>query len=822
MATPQENERAGAVPTNETNAGRPSRRRLLIWLKWAALAALLLASAGVLTVVLVIRHYEADLPSVTELKSYRPPQVTRVLARDGTVLGELFVERRTLVPIEAIPTGMKLAALAAEDASFYEHAGLNYLGMLRALLKNVVSSRARQGGSTITQQVVKNVLLTPERTLGRKMREAILARRIEAELSKDEILDLYLNHIYFGHGRYGVEEAARYYFGKSIRDVSLGEAAMLAGIIKGPHIYSPRDDLARARTRQSFVLDQMVQKGFARADQARAAKDEMITVAPEPESRPELAPEVVDEVKRTLRSVVGPAADRGGYTVTTTIDPTLEAAARAAVRHNIDDYEKRHKLVLPLTKSKHEPVPFEGTPPPGRRALLGVVTSADDAKNTLEVRVGTVTGTVDVAEAARFNPKGLHASELAELGKVVRVVMPARSLASEGAAATRPATPTPAELPPRLHLELGPEGALIALDVRSREVLALVGSYEAVRGGLDRTSSHRQPGSTFKAFVYSYAIHARSMTPATIVETSPFALHGYRPDNFDEGEGKTPKRLRDALALSVNTAAVWSLERVGPTNVVAWAHALGFESKLGADLSLALGSYEVTPREMLAAYATFAAGGVYADPILIQKIIGPNGVEVPLPDRVQGRRVLEEPEAYVMTNLLTSVVQDGTGKRAKQLGRPIAGKTGTSNQAKDGWFVGYSTDIACAVWTGFDDPTPMGAGEAGATLALPAFVEFMREAHKKRPPADFPVPAGIVRVMIDPATGLKAYADQRDAIEEIFLSGTEPSEVAAPGEDGGKPSAAGDAGSPSPSGADAGDDLVKAGVITRPSEAPPF
>jgi penicillin-binding protein 1A len=378
--------------------------------------------------------------------------------------------------------------------------------------------------------------------------------------------------------------------------------------------------------------------------------------------------------------------------------------------------------------------------------------------------------------------------------------------------------------PPRIHLELGPESALYAIDVRTREVLALVGSYEAVRGGLDRTSAHRQPGSTFKAFVYSYAIHTRTRdwTPATIVETNPAALHGYRPDNFDEGEGKTPKRLRDALALSVNTAAVWSLERLGPSNVTAWAHSLGIQSKLGADLSLALGSYEVTAREMAAAYATLAAGGVYEDPVLIQKVVGPAG-EVPLPERVRGRRVMEESEAYVVTSLLSSVVRDGTARRARQLGRPVAGKTGTSNQARDGWFVGYSTDVACAVWTGYDDPTPMGAGEAGATVALPAFVDFMRAAHHKRPAADFPVPAGITRVMIDPASGLRAAPDQKDALEEVFVSGTEPTEVA-PVDPG---ATAGDAGAPAGSAdAGAGADLVKAGPIERPAnmggEAPPF
>ncbi|APR84726.1 Multimodular transpeptidase-transglycosylase [Minicystis rosea] len=794
--------------------------RVVVWLRRLAAVIALLVAAAVLATAILIRHFEAGLPSTAELKSYNPPQVTRVLARDGTLLGELFVERRTLVTIEEIPNRMKLAALAAEDAAFYEHAGLNYLGMLRALGKNVLSSHTRQGGSTITQQVIKNVLLTPERTFGRKMREVILARRIESELSKDEILDLYLNHIYFGHGRYGVEEAARYYFGKSIRDVTLGEAAMLAGIIKGPGVYSPRVDMTKALARRDYVLSQMAVKGFAKDDLVKAAKQDPIKIAPEPESRPELAPEVVDEVKRTLRTLVGPQAERGGYTVTTTIDPTLEAAARAAVRKNADDYAKRHKLLAPLAKVKKEPAPFEGTPN-GHRAYLGVVVAADDAKNTIDVKVGDVVGTVDLAEAGRYNPGGLRAPEFAPIGKVVRVSFLSslpkepKEPSNEGGAAPTAKAPT-AKPPskPKLRLELGPEGALVAIDVRSREILALVGSYEGVRAGLDRTNAHRQPGSTFKSFVYSYGLHSRQLTPATIVETNPAALHGYRPDNYDEGEGKSPKRLREALAQSVNVAAVWSLQKLGPASVVTWAKALGIESKMGADLSLALGSYEVTPREMAGAYATFAAGGVYEEPILIQKIVGPGGVAVPLPERAPSRRVLEENEAYVMTSLLTSVVRDGTGKRAKSLGRPIAGKTGTSNQAKDAWFVGYSTDIACAVWTGYDDPTPMGAGEAGASVALPAFVDFMKEAHKKRPAADFPVPAGLSRVSIDPATGLKAYPDQQDAMEEIFLAGTEPTETASPdagadGADAGAPTAT-DAGGAGP---------AKVGEM---GEAPPF
>lgn len=763
-------------------AGASTARRVAAWARRLAVALLVLAATGAVAVALAVRHYEADLPSTVELKKYRPPLVTRVLARDGTLLGELFTERRTLVRFESIPPQMKLAILAAEDAGFYEHAGLNYLGMLRALVVNLRGGK-RQGGSTITQQVVKNVLLTPERTFDRKMREVMLARRIEQELTKDEILELYLNHIYFGHGRYGVEEACRYYFGKSVRDVTLPEAALLAGLVKGPSAYSPRVDLARSLERRSYVLDQMQAKAFAPAEQVKAAREAPVTLAPEPEVLAELAPEAIDEAKRTLRAAVGAAAERGGYTITTSIDPTLQAAARSAVRKNLDEYARRHKLQAPLSRAKKgEPAPFDGTPTPGgHHVYSGVVTAADDTRGTLAVRVGTLMGTVDVADAARYNPKALLASQLAEVGKVVRV-----SVLGPAAQPPAPARDDDGDEPgakpaPRMHLELGPQGALVAVDVRTREIVALVGSYETVRGGLDRAShAHRQPGSSFKPFVYSYAIHARTMTPATIVETNPKALREYRPDNYDESDGASPKRLREAVAQSVNVAAVWTLDKVGAANVVAWAHALGIESKLGPDLSLALGAYEVTPREIVGAYATFAAGGTYEQPVLVTKITGPDGEDIALPERPPARRVLEEAEAYVTTSLLRSVVDRGTGKRARELKRPIAGKTGTSNQAKDTWFVGYSTDVACAVWVGYDDGLPLGGGETGGATAVPAFVDFMREAHKNKPVTDFPVPAGIVRVAIDPETGLRAPPDAKEPIDEVFLSGTEPTETAVP------------------------------------------
>jgi penicillin-binding protein 1A len=763
------------------------RRRFILALKIAGFSILGLIVASFVGVWLVLRHYSENLPSIGDLKgNYNPPQMTRVLARDGTtLLAEIFTERRTVVSIAALPAHVKLAVLAAEDAAFYEHEGLNYYGMARALIVNLRSGRTRQGGSTITQQVVKNLLLDPERSFRRKMRELILARRLEQQISKDEILELYLNHIYFGHGRYGIEEAARYYFGKSAREITLAEGALLAGLPAGPELYSPRHDAAKSRTRRAFVLAQMLDKGFIDQRQHDVAMNEPVRLAPPVEPQGQLAPEVVELVKRTLKEVAIDSKRSGGYTVTTTIDPRLQAAARKAVRDNLAAYDKRYKLLAPFAPPK-EAAPsktaatnkkkvkaaekaFEGTPKfSEHKVLVGVVTGADDSLGMLDVRVGTVSGSVKLADYERYNPQHLPPSQFAPDGALLRVSLLA------------PADGSPENKVP-LRLELGPEAAMVALDVRTREVLALIGSYEGASGALDRaTQAHRQPGSSFKPFVYGYAITSRRFTPASLLETAPGSLAGYRPSNFEDSEGIAPTRLREALAHSVNVSAVHVLEDVGAANVVSWANALGIQSKLGADLSLALGSYEVTPFEMAGAFATFASGGIFEPPVLVTRIAGPDGAEIPLPPRPPSRRVMGEAEAYLTTSLLMSVVDHGTAASARSLRRPVAGKTGTSNQAKDTWFVGYSTDIVCATWTGYDDGRPLGGREQGASAALPAWIAFMKEAHDKRPATEFPRPAGLVALRIDPRTGLLAYEGEEDAMEELFLQGTEPQVVSTP------------------------------------------
>jgi penicillin-binding protein 1A len=757
----------GSAPP--TAKKRTPREKWLLALRWVGLGLLTLLIAAGLTVVLVIDHYERELPSVAELKrGYDPPQVTRVLARDGSLLASLFVERRTVIPFSEIPEHVKLCFLAAEDAGFYEHRGLNYLGMLRAMVVNLRAGQTRQGASTITQQVIKNVVLDADRTYERKIKETILARRLEQSLTKDEIFGLYLNHIYLGHGRYGLEEAARYYFGKKARELGLEEAATLAGLVAAPERYSPRRDETKSRTRRHFVLDQMLAKGFVTKDVWQAARDAPVPLAPATDADSELAPEVVTEVEKVLAALAGPRAKRGGYVVTTSIDPVLQAAARKAVRDGLDAYAKRQKLeppyVLETRRLWGKPANAQTKP---ARVAVGRVLAVDDKAGSIDVDAGFVRCRVLLRSETRFDPKRQPPSELTKVGALLRV-------AFEGEPA-QGTTQTAA-----CRLALGPEAALVAIDVRTREVRALVGGYEALAGGLDRAlHARRQPGSAFKPFLYAYALSSRRFTPGSIL-TLP-----YRPPP-DAGvpDGGAPQTrtlsVRAALAKSDNDAAARLLEDVGAANVVTFARALGIESELGATPSLALGAYEVTPLELVNAIGTLASGGELEPPRLILRVVGPGGVELPLPVVPPRRRVISAEEAYLTTSLMKGVVENGTAQRAKALGRPLAGKTGTTNQAKDTWFVGYSTEIVAGTWVGYDEPLGLGWGESGAVTALPIWVSFMKAAHVGRPSTDFPRPSGIVTATIDPASGLLAYPGQTDSVEEEFLDGTMPSAVASP------------------------------------------
>jgi penicillin-binding protein 1A len=719
--------------------------------------ALLLVAVGLGAGYWAVKHYSVGLPSVRALKAgYHPPQITRFHATDKALLASVFTERRTVVDFEVVPNHVKLAFLAAEDATFYEHLGVNYVGIVRAVVANLRAGHKVQGGSTITQQVVKNVLLDSERSYRRKIREALLARRLEASLSKDEIFWLYLNHIYLGHGRYGIEEASRFYFGKHASDLGLDEAAILAGLVASPEHFSPRRDAQKALKRRRYVLDQMLSKGFVTQAVYQAVVAMPLQLGPVEESENRIAPEMVERAKRVLRETVQGDASVGGVSVYTTLKPELQTAARDAVRANLDAYMKRHKLQAPYYAEKVDlwGKPFTGQPQVNR-VYAGVVEATDDEASTIAVRVGEVSGRVVLSGETRYNPQRLSPSAFTRVGALLRVLM----LESAGD-----------ETPALFRLALGPESALVAVDIRTRNVVALVGGYEAGHG-LDRaTQARRQAGSTFKPLVYSLGLRERLLTPATLIEV-PKAGHG-----VEEG-GPLRLSLRNALAHSNNEAAVSVLRRVGPEAAVSWSRKLGISSPIQPDLSLVLGAYEVTPTELLNAYVTFANGGISGDAKFVNQITAPDGSELKLPDLAATEQVLTAEEAYLTTSLLRSVVEVGTGKAALKLGFEVAGKTGTTNDVRDAWFVGYSTDYAAVVWVGNDDSRPLGRSESGAVTALPAWVQFMKEAHRGRPKTRFVRPASLLTIAVDPLTGLLPAADVSETALEEFLPGTEPTQT---------------------------------------------
>ena len=763
-------------PRRPVGKVKPRRPRTPPWVRWVkriAILAAALVALGIVGLSAIFWYYGRDLPDVSALKDYRPPQTTRVLDRNGKLVGEIYTERRTVVPREEIPRVMVLCTLAAEDADFYQHEGLDYPGMVRALLRDVLERRAAQGASTITQQVVKLMLLSSERTIPRKVKELILARRLEQELSKDEILTLYLNHINYGHGRYGVQEAAQYYYGKDAKDLTLGEATLICGVPQSPARLSPRTHLASAQRRQAYVLDQLAQKRAQYwpdlpAEDIDAAREESVDIVPLTETSV-TAPEVLILARQELRDLVGEEAfAKGGYTVHTTVDLDLQEKARDALRKGLEALDARHGYRAPL-----KPPRRRRDDPPAVDALRtgrtyeAIVEAVDDEARTVRVDVGGHRATVDLASATRYIDEDDTPSTLIEEGARVHVSIVRLGEEDEESGA-------------EARFELGPQAAAIVLDPRSRDVLAVIGSYERSAGFNRAMQAVRQPGSTFKPLVYALAIRSRELTPASVLLDAPAVYDEWRPANYETWRHEGAVRLRDALAKSINLVAVRVIEMVEPDNVVTFARQLGISTELDPSLSLALGASDVRPIELVNAYATIAAGGRWAEPRVIRKVEAPDGKTVALPAREPERDVLTPAEAYVVTSMLTSVVQDGTARRARSLGRPAAGKTGTSNEARDAWFVGYTPEVVAGVWVGFDDRRPLGRRESGGKAALPIWVDIVEAATKGRPVVEFPIPSGVVTASIDPASGLLAYEGMPDAVDEVFLEGTVPVETARP------------------------------------------
>lgn len=745
-------------------------------------------------VVGVFWYYGRDLEAIDEakLKGYRPPQITRIVSRDGRLIGEVFTERRTFIGYDEIPSHVENAFLAAEDADFYRHEGMDYMGMVRALIANVRAGEIKQGASTITQQVVKNFILSPERSFERKVQELILARRLEEVLTKKEILELYLNDIYLGHGRYGIEEASRYYFGKGVREIDVGQAAMLATLPKAPGRDSPYKSPERAKDRQIYVLRQMVEHGFlAPADAQRHIDAKLADVVLEkPQEAAKVEPggeEFVDEAKRQLVERFGEdELMRMGATVRTSVDLEVQRKAREGLRKSLVELDTRQhhgrdlspagKKALAKARAVEGPLvvgeryPFVVGPP-----VAGAAAGADAVADAVAGTVGQTPAILRVGP--RFRDPALTLAQQLPVDAVVPAFV-TRLRGEDLPAGT-------------VELELrGPEAAVVVADTATGDVLAMVGGYDYQLATLNRVlQSKRQPGSSFKPFIYGAAIASRQLTAASLISDSPEIYDKWKPTNFERDVYRGDIRMRAALTASVNTVAIKLLDRTGFETTHAFAHALGIESELPPHLSLALGTTEVYPFEMMRAYMTLARGGSRIEPRIVLEVqVG--GQTVWAPTR-EPQLAIGEDVAFIVTSMMTSVVQSGTGTKAKALGRPVAGKTGTSASAQDAWFAGFTPQRVAVAWVGFDQPRPLGKGETGGRSAIPVWLAAMEAAQPAEVVAFVPPPSVSVRRIdavsgllaptsppVDPETG--APLPMGETLDEYFLQGTEPVDEATP------------------------------------------
>ena len=784
---------------------------------------------------------EPRVPSVASLKDVQMQVPLRVLSADGKLIAEFGETRRIPVQIENVPAYLKNAVLAAEDADFYHHSGIDVTSTLRAAFEVALHHGEKvQGGSTITQQVARNFFLSPQKTYTRKLTEMLTAFRIENELSKDQILQLYLNKMFLGHRAYGVAAAAQYYYGKTIDQLTLAQCAAIASSFQSPSVVNPIDNKQRLIARRNWVLGQMLAHRFinkAEYEQAIAAPDE---AAPHEPPIQVDAPYLAEMVRQQALQKLGNQALTDGYVIRTTIDSRLQALANDALRSRLEEYDHRHGYRGP---EAHVALPQPATSAALERVLSGyddvsglhpaIVTGVTEKEATAYAQGGrTVTlALADMKWAMGFARKamtgGKGVASILRPGDIIRV----HEVADAGATSTASAGSSKDDKPvaDRTHWELeqipAAQSAMVVLSPDNGAVKALVGGFNFQLSKFNRAvQTQRQPGSSFKPFIYSAAF-SRGYTPSTIINDAPIALPDptkpgglWTPQN-DDGKFRGPMRLREALAQSVNLVAIRLLDAVGVRYVREYATRFGFPvDAIPANLSMALGTASVSPMAMARAYAVFANGGFLINPYYIAEIDSRDGQAIYKADPLracrtcearlldEGRttaapaqppaaagdpgaladtpnalnrdgsdqpllapRVIDPRNDYLMTSLLHSVIDHGTGFAVKQLGRSdLAGKTGSTNDHHDGWFCGFNADLVATVWVGFDDYRSLGRGEFGAKTALPIWMAFMGPALEGKPEASLPMPPGIVTATIDRTTGLPAPPGDTDTMSEIF------------------------------------------------------
>jgi penicillin-binding protein 1A len=732
---------------------RAVERLVKALLRIAFWSLLVLAALAMLVGWALWREVSGDLPPVAQLLDYRPPAATRVYAADGTQIGEFYVERRYLVSIDRVPEHVRLAFIAAEDADFYHHGGVDLASIGRAMRANLERGDIVQGASTITQQVVKQLLLSPERSFERKLKEVVLAVELETKLSKDEILYLYLNHIYFGAGTYGISAAAQQYFGREVPDLSLAEAAMLAGLPQAPSRHDPLRRPSAARRRQRYVLDRMVEVGFITEAQRDAALAEPLDVHRQAPPTYGAAPWYVEHVRRLLEQQYGPEFADLGLHVETAADLRLQTAAEETLRDGLRRVERRlgRRLALRHLQPNRVEAYLERQRRSGAPGGLQQAVVTGVLNDRLEIRTPWEPGVL---------PRD---SETLRAGDVVFVDPVERG--DDGVM--------------RYALNQDPlvEGAMVVIEPETGLVKALVGGVNFRRSQFNRAvQAQRQPGSAFKPFIYAAAID-KGYTATTIVTDAPVSLPDGRggrwsPKNFhDKYMGRVP--LRTALAESLNTVSVRLALDVGIDRLRQYLSIFGFPTQFPRNYSLALGTSEVTPFELTRAYGVFAAHGRRFEPVFVTGVYDANGDPVDFPGaRPHFEPVMRPATAYIVARMLQEVVETGTASAARALGRPSAGKTGTTNESKDAWFIGFTPELLASVWVGYDADRALGSLTGGGA-ATPIWTEFMQRALADQPQRDFAPPADVTLVQVDTATGLKAVPG-RASREEAFVAGTEP------------------------------------------------
>ena len=812
--------------------GRQTFRKIVLKALFI-LAMLAFISAGGLYYYLT-----KDLPALDNIADYKPDIITKVYSENGVQIGEFATEKREIIPISSVPKLLIQAFVAAEDDRFFEHEGIDFMSILRAFIINVRAGGVVQGGSTITQQVAKS-LLTSERTFKRKFKEAILANRIEKSFSKNDILYLYLNQIYLGHGAYGVQAAAQSYFHKDVNDLTLAEITILAGLPQAPSKYSPARNPEKARERRSYVLDRMVAEGYVNVVDATDAMNAPIEVFPLTDINLEEAPYFTEHIRRYLEDKYG--ADRlykDGLTVFTTLNIDMQKAAQRSVKKNLLALDRRQGYRGPIRhieESEREAYilslqkKFENEPVKEGEIYEGIVTEVNDKDKYVDVRINPETsGRIPLSDMSWARTPDTEVDFLDGRIKAPSAALSVGDLilVKVGGAAVQNAD----RLAFSLYQEPKAQAAIMAIEPRSGYVKTMVGGYDFVKSKFNRAvQSRRQPGSAFKPIIYAAALDA-GYTPASIIHDSPIIYRGdedeftWKPKNYED-RFYGPTTLRTALTNSRNVVSIKIVQDIGLDYIIEYARRMGVKSHLDRDLSLSLGSSGLSLMEVASAFSIFPGGGKRHEPIFITKILDRDGnvLEELQPESgnlspVANSEVTTEPEknekdksesesemaenikivelpeslqnlspeyaitpqtAYIMTNLLQGVVQHGTGWRAKALKRPVGGKTGTTNDLFDAWFVGFTPDLVTASWVGFDQEAPLGKNETGSRAASPIFVDFMKEIYEEKPVETFPIPEGIVFAKIDAKTGLLAAPGQEEGvIFEAFAEGTAPTKTA--------------------------------------------